>query len=607
MKGKKILTGLLCAAVVGNLVAGVAPGMMCGVSAASAQTSTEQKKVVQTTKKLEQKRYNGVPGYQYKDIYATDRVTVKGIKVNEVVIASANPIVMRPMTKPVKFVIYNTTKQETEGEVTVENGKLPDLSLVNNNNYMIYAQDEEYRTPILYIWVKEGKIYNIKKNIQDNDGQMIYDYPEVDEFRMYKRDPNKVYDKLENDMRVGISLPVYYKNGTGLLKNVKLKLVSPVETLECTTGENGRLQTELLEDQNYMVVIENEQWDMDSFPLVAKDKSEYGAGRYAYNHSSCAKVDELRLVDKNETHHSDTILVSKSGDTSVTGINFKDMLLYEKSLSKDLVSELPNKDYEVLDISVVNPHRWERAKLAAGEFQVTRKVPEGKTVKNVYYLDGEKQLKKLAFENQKTKNGTDVQFTMHSLGMYPVVVEYGKASDLQTIKASKVQVTGASRDIAAGKKIQLKAKVSPAKATDKKVKWTTSNKKYATVTSAGKVTVNKAGAGKKVTIKATAVDGSKKSGSYTIRIRKHAVKKITLKASDTLKNGKAITVKATVKTTGKDVNKQLAWNSSNSKYATVTAKGKVTAKKAGKGKTVKITAKATDGSGIKKTIKIKIK
>ena len=603
MKGKKILTGLLCAAVVGNLVAGVAPGMMCGVSAASAQTSTEQKKVVQTTDELEQKRYNGVPGYQYKDIYATDRVTVKGIKVNEVVIASANPIVMRPMTKPVKFVIYNTTKQETEGEVTVENGKLSDLSLVNNNNYMIYAQDEEYRTPILYCWVKEGKIYNIKKNIQDNDGQMIYDYPEVDEFRMYKRDPNKVYDKLENDMRVGISLPVYYKNGTGLLKNVKIKLVSPVETLECTTGENGRLQTELLEDQNYMVVIENEQWDMDSFPLVAKDKSEYGAGRYAYNHSSCAKVDELRLVDKNETHHSDTILVSKSGDTSVTGINFKDMLLYEKSLSKDLVSELPNKDYEVLDISVVNPHRWERAKLAAGDFTVTRKVPQGKAVKKVYYIDENKQLQEIPFTNKDGK----ACFTMHSLGIHHVVIEYEKKSVPLVTKVSKVKVTGGSKEIAAGKKIQLKAKISPVKATNKKVKWTTSNKKYATVISTGKVTVNKAGAGKKVTIKATAVDGSKKADSYTIRIRKHAVKKITLKASGTLKNGKATTVKATVQTTGKDANKKLAWSSSNSKYATVTAKGKVTAKKAGKGKTVKITAKATDGSGIKKTIKIKIK
>lgn len=603
MKGKKILTGLLCAAVAGNLVAGVAPGRMCDVSAASAQTSIEQKKVVQTTKDLEQKRYNGVPGYQYKDIYATERVTIKGINVNEVVIASANPIVTRPMTKPVKFVIYNTTKQETEGEVTVENGKLPDLSLVNNNNYMIYAQDEEYRTPILYIWVKEGKIYNIKKISQGSDNQTVYDYPEVDELRMYKRDPNKVYDKLENDMRVGVSLPVYYKEGTGLLKNVNIKLVSPLETLECTTGENGRLQTELLEDQNYMVIVESEQWDIDSFPLVAKDKSEYGAGRYAYNHSSCAKVDELRLVDKNETHHSDTILVSKSGDTSVTGINFKDMLLYEKSLSKDLVSELPNKDYEVLDISVVNPHRWERAKLAAGDFTVTRKVPQGKAVKKVYYIDENKQLQEILFTNEDGK----ACFTMHSLGIHHVVIEYEKKSVPLVTKVSKVKVTGGSKEIAAGKKIQLKAKISPVKATNKKVKWTTSNKKYATVTSTGKVTVNKAGAGKKVTIKATAVDGSKKADSYTIRIRKHAVKKITLKASGTLKNGKATTVKATVQTTGKDANKKLAWSSSNSKYATVTAKGKVTAKKAGKGKTVKITAKATDGSGIKKTIKIKIK
>ena len=63
MKGKKILTGLLCAAVVGNLVAGVAPGMMCDVSAASAQTSTEQKKVVQTTKKIQRSTGISIQGY----------------------------------------------------------------------------------------------------------------------------------------------------------------------------------------------------------------------------------------------------------------------------------------------------------------------------------------------------------------------------------------------------------------------------------------------------------------------------------------------------------------------------------------------------------------
>ena len=48
-------------------------------------------------------------------------------------------------------------------------------------------------------------------------------------------------------------------------------------------------------------------------------------------------------------------------------------------------------------------------------------------------------------------------------------------------------------------------------------------------------------------------------------------------------------------------------SSSKTKYATVNSKGKVTTKKAGIGKTVKITAKATDGTGRKATIKIKIK
>lgn len=44
-------------------------------------------------------------------------------------------------------------------------------------------------------------------------------------------------------------------------------------------------------------------------------------------------------------------------------------------------------------------------------------------------------------------------------------------------------------------------KVSPAKATNKAVKWTVSNKKYATVTSKGKVTVKKAGAGKAIILR----------------------------------------------------------------------------------------------------------
>ena len=89
---------------------------------------------------------------------------------------------------------------------------------------------------------------------------------------------------------------------------------------------------------------------------------------------------------------------------------------------------------------------------------------------------------------------------------------------------------------------------------------------------------------------------------------KKAVKKITLKASKkSVKAGKTVKITAKVNPSGSKVNTKLSWKSSNEKYATVSAKGVVKTTKAGKGKTVKITATATDGSNIKKTIKIKIK
>ena len=174
------------------------------------------------------------------------------------------------------------------------------------------------------------------------------------------------------------------------------------------------------------------------------------------------------------------------------------------------------------------------------------------------------------------------------------------------IKVTKIKLTGISKQIAAGKKIKLKATVTPKTAANRAVTWKTSNKKYATVNSKGVVTMKKAGAGKTVVITATAKDGSGKKATYRIKIMKKAVKKITLKAKTTkVKAGKKVSIKAAVTPT-KNVNKKLTYKTSNKKYATVNAKGVVTTKKAGKGKTVKITATATDGSGKKATIKIKI-
>ena len=168
-----------------------------------------------------------------------------------------------------------------------------------------------------------------------------------------------------------------------------------------------------------------------------------------------------------------------------------------------------------------------------------------------------------------------------------------------------IKLSGISNKIAAGKKIALKANISPANATNKALVWTSSNPKAATVNANGVVTMKKGSGGKKVTITAKAADGSGTTATYTITGMKGVVKKVTISGKKTVKAGKSIKLKAKVSAT-KKANTKLLWTSSNEKFATV-KNGKVKARKNAKGKKVKITAMATDGSGKKKSVTIKIR
>ncbi len=174
------------------------------------------------------------------------------------------------------------------------------------------------------------------------------------------------------------------------------------------------------------------------------------------------------------------------------------------------------------------------------------------------------------------------------------------------VKVSKITLSGISKQIAAGKKIKLTAKITPSNAANKGVTWKSSNKKVATVNSAGVVTIKKKTGGKSVTITATAKDGSKVKATYKIKSMKGVVKKVTISGKKSVKAGKTLKLKAKVTAT-KKANKKLKWTTSNKKYATVSSSGKVKALKKGKGKKVKITAMATDGSGKKKSVTIQIK
>ena len=172
----------------------------------------------------------------------------------------------------------------------------------------------------------------------------------------------------------------------------------------------------------------------------------------------------------------------------------------------------------------------------------------------------------------------------------------------------KLEVSGLSNKIAAGKKVRLTVTFAPANTANKGVIWTSSNPKVATVDQNGVVTFKKKAAGKSVIITATAIDGSGAKAVFKMKSMEGAVKKVTITGAKnrTVKAGKALKLKAKVTAT-KGANKKLKWTSSNTEYATVSASGKVKTRKAGKGKKVKITAMATDGSGKKQVVKVKIK
>ncbi|MGL4485404.1 MAG: InlB B-repeat-containing protein, partial [Anaerovoracaceae bacterium] len=88
------------------------------------------------------------------------------------------------------------------------------------------------------------------------------------------------------------------------------------------------------------------------------------------------------------------------------------------------------------------------------------------------------------------------------------------------ITVTSIKLSKASATVARGKSLALKATILPADALDKAVIWKSSNTKYATVSAAGKVTINKkAKKGATVTITCTAKDGSKKAGTCKIKIK----------------------------------------------------------------------------------------
>ena len=136
-----------------------------------------------------------------------------------------------------------------------------------------------------------------------------------------------------------------------------------------------------------------------------------------------------------------------------------------------------------------------------------------------------------------------------------------------TVQAASVKINKKKLTLNVKENYTLKVK-----GTTSKIKWSTSNKKIATVSSKGKVKAKKKG---KVTITAK-VKGKKYK--CKVKVEKPSLNKTTTKI--------ALNQKETLRVTG--TTQKIKWSSENKSIATVNSRGKITPKKVG---TTKIVAK----------------
>lgn len=178
-----------------------------------------------------------------------------------------------------------------------------------------------------------------------------------------------------------------------------------------------------------------------------------------------------------------------------------------------------------------------------------------------------------------------------------------EAATNQTKEIMKVEITKPTTAVLVlkkGKTYSLKYRVFPDDATNKRVKFTSSNKKVATVSAKGKIKAIKSGY---ASITVESVTDKEKSAVIAVKVGT-PIEKISVNMdSITLEQGETTSLEATISPI-KASYKKIRYITSNQSVATVSSNGKITAVAAG---TAEVTAMAMDGSGKKSTCSVTVK
>lgn len=260
----------------------------------------------------------------------------------------------------------------------------------------------------------------------------------------------------------------------------------------------------------------------------------------------------------------------------------------EKEIKVTVVQQITNI---TLDKTAVEINAGEKASIAASV------LPANAGNKKVVWSSSDEKIAKVDQKGMITAvgRGTAVITCSAADGMG------AKTTCRVTVKqrVTSIKLDATTMKLFVGNKQSLTQTVLPENANMATVEWSSSNAKVAQVTSYGQVTAMAAG---KAVITCKAKDGSGVFATCSVTVV-NPVQSIKLNQTQrTILKGKKYTLKAKVGPKNA-TSKAVTWKSSDKKIATVSSKGVVTAKKAGR---VTITCTAKDGSNVYATCSVTV-
>lgn len=307
------------------------------------------------------------------------------------------------------FTLFNSTEQKFEDNIKVVDGKIAPMTLYKGFRYFIQLVDENYEMINIYFEVTDKGLIKFKEGNKELTDIVVNK----------KTVPSKTDGKYEFDLRV-----LYY--GKKAEDGIKIKFISQFDETEAIV-KDGIVKVRLFEDLTYTMVVDSDKYAVRTAALVVKDKYEWNQRpeKHTFDHCSCNGLDKIELVDIKDLKYVNAGSVTcANGNTTITGMDFKNFVLRVEQLSKESYRDLLTKDVLIYDMKLINPFRCEVSKILAGDFTISRKLPKNDKVKAVYELHDDK-LVPVEF----TQEGNVVNVKVHTLSIYPIVVAYEKLND----------------------------------------------------------------------------------------------------------------------------------------------------------------------------------